>query len=763
MASRENLLWYNKPAADWNEALPLGNGRMGMMVYGGIDTERLQLNEETLWSGNPQDADNPSCLLALPRIRELLFSGHRAEAEELSRKYLVCQGPGSAGEEYGSYQTAGELLIHDLSDTLKIQTGYRRVLNLDSGIAETKFAKNRRRCLVSDEYDVCAVEICGVEMALRIQFSREGVEPLYLGDTITIQEHFPGKGALSWAELIHVESDNSVLADGDSLLVTGNRVVIFISIATDYRQKVSSESSLENAEDPLSLCTCRINLAKETGFDAILENHIAYMDIAMSSCDLILEGDPSFALLPTDERIAGCQKQAAETGNILRSTAEKTSPSSDTGLNELYFRFAKYLLISSSKGQLPANLQGIWSKDIYTPWRGDYHLNINLQMNYWPAELMGLQDYLDPLFRYIAFIAKHGSRTARIMYGCSGWVAHVITNPWGFTAPGEDPAWGSFLCSGAWCCRHLMEHYRFTGDADFLRCYYPIIRDSARFFLDFLIADPNSGYLVVAPTNSPENRYIDPVSQKSLAIAAGTSMDSSILRELFSDTHEAASVLNMDETLRDELESAASRLPPLTIGRNGQIMEWQEDYTESEPGHRHFSPLFGLYPGSEISEDRTDLRVAARTTIDRRIKHGGGHTGWSRTWMINLFARLKNGEEVQFHLDKLYALHTQNNLFDTHPPFQIDGNFGGAAGIAEALIQSHSGIIELLPALPSKWESGSFRKLRARGGFSVSAAWKDHSVYECTVESACGGRLQMRINGRAYDMDTIRGQICTIL
>jgi len=777
MSKRETRLWYKKPASDWNEALPLGNGRLGMMVYGGINQERLQLNEETLWSGRPQDADNPDCKSALPRIRELLFAGRLPEAEALCREFLVCRGPGSSSEEYGSYQTAGELSICDESSAQSGEGEYYRSLDLNDGIVLIQCADIRRRFLVSDAYDVCAAQICGDSLKLRLNFSREGVTMHCEGNEIIVEGRFEGEGALSWSTIIHAVTDGSVRQDGNSLLVCGKRVIIYISTSTNYcadlpactsaMDMTASQAGAHNirsrGDSPFDHCRSHIDNAVRAGFEEILEKHLAYMHDAMSSCELMLEGDEAPSLLPTDERLRQFRMYASAVTAELNAVPGKIQYSSDPRLSELFFRFAKYLLICSSKGQLPANLQGIWSKDIQTPWNGDYHLNINLQMNYWAAEVMSLAAYTDPLFRYIAFLARHGARTARLMYGCEGWVAHTITNPWGFTAPGEDPAWGSFLCAGAWCCRHYMEHYRYTGETAFLREYYPVMRDSARFFLDFLTTDPRSDYLVTAPSNSPENHYIDPISGYVAAIAAGPSMDNSILRELFSDTVEAAQLLGTDEVLQEELARAVKRLPPLSTGKHRQILEWQEDYEEADPGHRHLSHLYGLYPGTEITDARPELYKAARTTLERRLSHGGGHTGWSRAWIINLYARLKDGAEVLHQLDSLYSLSTQDNLFDTHPPFQIDGNFGGAAGIAEALLQSHAGRIELLPALPPTWKKGSFRRLRARGGFIVSASWSDGLVTECTIESLIGGQLHIYINGTPYERAAVPKEIIRIL
>ncbi len=712
-----HTLRYLKPACIWEEALPLGNGILGAMVFGGIDCDRIQLNEETLWSGYQTDNENPECAVHLDEMRQLIFMGKYKEAQDLCIQYLVCSGKGSKGsgetEPYGSYQTAGDFYIEHKANEI---SDYHRTLDISTGIADTSFGNLKSTYFISYDYNVIAIKLSGCS-EIKTHYERENAVITQNGNDITALGTINQK-CLSYALYI------KTICDKDNY-------IIYITAATDFKSD----------KNPGCVCRNTIERAVKAGYDTILDAHNLYFKPIMDrvSFSLFHSADE----IPTDE--------------YLRRGADKS-------LAELYFQFGRYLLLSSSRGVLPANLQGIWNKDYIAPWSADYHININIQMNYWPAEVTNLSETLEPLFDFIGMIAKAGTETAERTYNCGGWVAHTITNPWGFTAPGEYPSWGSFSCAGAWCCRHLWEHYLYTGDKEFLYKYFPVIKGSAEFFFDFLVTEPDTGYLVTAPSNSPENSFIDPGTGKATAMCAAPTMDNMILYELFTITAECAVILGIDSDIAEKALQYRAKLPPLKKGRHGQIMEWLYDFEEAEPGHRHMSNLYGLHPASIITDNNSpEFMEAARISIARRLANGGGHTGWSRAWIINFFARLHDGDAALKNLYALIEKSTLDNMFDNHPPFQIDGNFGGCAGIAEMLLQSHDGFTDILPALPKEWDDGHFKGLVARGGFIVDAEWKKGTVISCKVISKYGNYLKIKLNGIMYEMNTEKDKIYILI
>ena len=701
---KENRLWYPAPAGDWNEALPLGNGILGMMVFGGVKEERVQLNEETFWSGwEHLENDSPKTYEHLDEIRSLIFEGKYTEAQKLTNKYHVCRGGGhhDANSAYGSYQTAGDLYITMPEAT---EDGYCRELLLDEGRAVVNCGTGCRDYFVSPAYNTAVVRISGWNDAMSFRYERENTAVIYDDNEVIAVAHLPLKVAV----LIRHEVKN-----GD--------MYFYITAATAYKTDV----------DPVVICRETLDKAIEAGYETLREDTKNYFTSMLSRSSISFPESGSKADVPTDCRIA--------------------EPENDIGLVELYFNFGRYLLLASSRGKLPANLQGIWCNDYIAPWSADYHININIQMNYWFAEVCDLPELITPFFDLIKMIAKYGEQTAKIAYHCPGWVAHFTVNPWGYTSLGGDPTYGAFATAGAWCLRHVKERWLYSGDEAILREFYPIIRGASQFFCAFLVRDPRNGYLLTAPASSPENSYLSPTDGSRVNVCAGPTMDISIIRELFRFNIDAANALGEDAEFVKKLEEILPQLPPLQIGKHGQLMEWSEDFEEWEPGHRHISHLYGLHPASEITQSTPEYFAAARKTIERRLANGGGHTGWSRAWIINFFARLLDGNTAYKNIVALFKNSTLPNMFDNHPPFQIDGNFGGTAGITEMLLQSHDSFIDILPALPDAWAAGEFNGLMARGGYKVSVRWEEGKATFCVITGKDDKPFRVKINGQMHD------------
>jgi alpha-L-fucosidase 2 len=757
----ETTIWFDAPANNFTESSPMGNGRLGAMMFGGVNDERIVLNESSVWSGSSQDADRPDAYKVLPEIRRLLLEGKNPEAEALVNANFTCQGPGSGGPQYGCYQVLGNLHLRFAGDTNAPFENYRRQLDLNSAVTDLQFERNgvtyKREMFVSAPAQVMILKLSASKSG-HISFAASLDRPVRFQTVASTENELlmtgqldngtDGKGMRYAARVRVLNHGGEVIAQDNALVVSNaDEVVLLISAATDYRGFAGRQTT-----DPVAASLTDMNHAAPKSYSSLLKAHVADYQQYFERVSLQLPPlNADDAQKPTPERI-----KIAKAGR------------GDPSLAALYFNFGRYLLISSSRpGGLPANLQGIWAEETNTPWNADWHLDINVEMNYWPAEVCNLSDLTQPLFDLIASLQEPGAKTAHDYYDAHGWVAHVITNPWGFTSPGESASWGASTSGSGWLCQHLWDHWLFTHDKKFLAWAYPIMKGAAQFYEDLLIEEPTHHWLVVVPANSPENHFLMPDGRDS-AISLGSTYQSEITRYLFTACIESSQILGIDQDFRNELTAKRARLEPIRIGPDGRVMEWPEAYKEPEPHHRHVSHLWGLYPGDEISPATTpDLAAAARKTL---LARGDDSIGWSYAFKASLWARLDDGDHawglVRGALSPAMSQEISYsngggvypNMFDACPPFQIDANFGVPAAIAEMLLQSQEGTIDLLPALPSAWKEGTVTGLCARGGFVVNMAWKDGVLTSAEIHSKLGGPCHINYQGKEIVLQTKKGQ-----
>ena len=727
-ATADLKLWYAQPASNWNQALPIGNGRLGAMVFGGVDIERIQINEDTIWAGEKRDRNNPEGGKQLAEVRRLLFAGRAKEAEVLAERAII-----AVPKRMPPYQPLGDLLIEFGGHANP--TGYTRELDLDSAMSRVSYAVNGRKyvreAFASAVDGIIAIRITcdrpgSVSFAATLRREQDSLTRTEGSDHVVIEGEAIARGERHAMErkigvkfcgiLRIVPEGGAIKANGTRVTVeNANSVVLLFAASTNYREK-----------DPKAKCLEYLSYAAKRSFARIYADHVS--DHRRFFRRVHFDLGTSGPHHPTDERL-----KRVRAGEV------------DLGLEALYFNFGRYLLIASSRpGSMAATLQGKWNDQLQPSWDSKYTININTEMNYWPAEVCNLSEMHEPLFDLVENAREDGRRVARNLYGALGFVIHHNTDLWGHAVPIDGVGSGIWPMGAAWLSLHYWDHYDYTRDRLFLsRRAYPVMKEAAEFLLTYFVED-SGGRLVTGPSLSPENRYLA-ADGLAVKLCMGPTMDRQIAHALFTRVIRAGEILGVDAEFRQRLIATRDRLAPMKIGRHGQLQEWLEDHDEPDPGHRHISHLFALHPDDQITlRDTPELARAARVSLERRLAAGSGHTGWSRAWIINVWARLEEGDLAHENISALLAKSTLPNMLDNHPPFQIDGNFGGTAGMVEMLMQSHGGEIHFLPALPKAWPNGSIKGLRARGGVEIGVTWKNGKAVDAILRPELSTALRLR-------------------